>query len=361
MSSNCSSSNYSDSDCEMLGKGAFARVIGAGEGLVQKVYNDVDENVSTEINTLLKIRKNRIKFYDMIDALNFGVDIKSCLITMKAYDVNYTTNTTTITLKKMDMTLLEFGQHYRSELYKKWDVIVTHIALQLGIALLEMKCANIIHGDLKPDNVMLKFTKGMPTKKNIKWLDGMVLKMIDFNKSVVGDSVLKTTGIQTFYYASPDIVLGNREYTHHVDMWAVGCIICELLLDRPLFNPIHGDVRSNNTNDIEYSNCCSYNSSSRFSYGDDELDNMAMLHLWTQVLGPIRNPVGRFVDKYFHRTSEESDEWVLNGDVLCRDGVGLSVLEVPNQWLPVMNRIFTYNKEKRINLVEFIQEIINMM
>lgn len=350
-------SEYSETEIETLGRGAFAQVVGAGVDTVHKIYDTIDENVATEINTMLTIRKCRPEFHAITKTL--GMDHmsnnKSCLMTLKSYEVDYTSNTATITLKKMDMTLNEFVDKYRKALHKKWDTIVSHIALKLGIALLEMKNAKIIHGDMKPDNVMLKFTDGLPTKKNTKWLSGMRLKIIDFNKSVMGDNVLKTTGIQTFYYAAPEIVLGNREYTYSVDMWAAGCIICELLLDRPLFNPTRCTTESTRCS----GDTGNHTDSTSFSYSAEYLDNAFMLHLWNQVLGPMRNPVGRFSDRFFHRVSENSDECVLNGDVLSREGAGLAVIGVPPEWLPLMDRIFVYNDEDRIGIIGFIRWVSN--
>jgi len=37
------------------------------------------------------------------------------------------------------------------------------------------------------------------------------------------------------WYRAPEILLGSSKYDFSVDMWAVGCILAELYLCRPLF------------------------------------------------------------------------------------------------------------------------------
>lgn len=39
----------------------------------------------------------------------------------------------------------------------------------------------------------------------------------------------------TRWYRAPEILLGSYRYTKGVDMWAVGCVLAELLTGRALF------------------------------------------------------------------------------------------------------------------------------
>jgi mitogen-activated protein kinase 15 len=41
--------------------------------------------------------------------------------------------------------------------------------------------------------------------------------------------------IKIIRYRAPEILLGSQRYTWGVDMWAVGCIIGECLLGKPIF------------------------------------------------------------------------------------------------------------------------------
>ncbi len=44
-----------------------------------------------------------------------------------------------------------------------------------------------------------------------------------------------THEIITLWYRPPEVLLGIENYTTKVDSWSVGCIMAEMLLERPLF------------------------------------------------------------------------------------------------------------------------------
>jgi len=46
---------------------------------------------------------------------------------------------------------------------------------------------------------------------------------------------MMTDYVATRWYRAPEILLGANSYTFGVDTWAVGCILAEMLLGRPLF------------------------------------------------------------------------------------------------------------------------------
>ncbi|THU76766.1 kinase-like protein [Dendrothele bispora CBS 962.96] len=88
--------------------------------------------------------------------------------------------------------------------------------------------ADIIHRDLKPANLLLN--------------DSCELKVCDFGlaRSVTTtvDSrggKLMTEYVATRWYRAPEIMLSNKRYTKAVDIWAIGCILAELLNRLPLF------------------------------------------------------------------------------------------------------------------------------
>ncbi|UPR03845.1 cyclin-dependent kinase [Chloropicon primus] len=88
----------------------------------------------------------------------------------------------------------------------------------------------IIHRDLKCSNVLMNI------KGDVKLADfGLARKM--------GDKSRMTPKVITLWYRPPELLLGhdgnasNRvgaEYDEGVDMWSAGCIMAELLLDKPL-------------------------------------------------------------------------------------------------------------------------------
>eukprot|EP00656_Telonema_subtile_P020228 TRINITY_DN2137_c0_g1_i3.p1 TRINITY_DN2137_c0_g1~~TRINITY_DN2137_c0_g1_i3.p1 ORF type:complete len:493 (-),score=100.94 TRINITY_DN2137_c0_g1_i3:170-1648(-) len=81
---------------------------------------------------------------------------------------------------------------------------------------------NLIHCDLKPENIMVVDRK--QTKINI----------IDFGSSCFGGEH-GSTYIQSRFYRAPEVLIGCP-YTTQIDMWSFGCILFELYTGRPLFN-----------------------------------------------------------------------------------------------------------------------------
>ncbi|KAJ8952520.1 hypothetical protein NQ318_003316 [Aromia moschata] len=80
---------------------------------------------------------------------------------------------------------------------------------------------NIIHCDLKPENVLLK-QRGSSS-----------IKVIDFGSSCYSNQRVYTY-IQSRFYRSPEVILGLT-YGTAIDMWSLGCILAELYTGYPLF------------------------------------------------------------------------------------------------------------------------------
>jgi serine/threonine protein kinase len=84
-----------------------------------------------------------------------------------------------------------------------------------------MKDENIIHCDMKPENILLKSK------------DKSGIKVIDFGSSCFSDQRIYTY-IQSRFYRAPEIMLGIP-FTTAIDMWSVGCILIELYIGVPIF------------------------------------------------------------------------------------------------------------------------------
>lgn len=93
--------------------------------------------------------------------------------------------------------------------------------MQILYALNYVQCENIIHWDLKPENIILK-------EKNKSGL-----KVIDFGSSWFENEQLYTY-IQSRFYRAPEIIFGVR-YSNSIDIWSFGCILAELFTGYPIF------------------------------------------------------------------------------------------------------------------------------
>jgi serine/threonine protein kinase len=81
-----------------------------------------------------------------------------------------------------------------------------------------------LHRDLKPENFCI----------NSKTLE---VKIIDFGtvKDMNQSSQPFTTYISTRWYRSPECVLRSENYGPASDIFAIGCLMCELFNNDPLF------------------------------------------------------------------------------------------------------------------------------
>jgi len=99
--------------------------------------------------------------------------------------------------------------------------------------------ANLLHRDLKPSNLLLN--------------EDCVLKVADFGlaralheiESMKEPAGTLTDYVATRWYRAPEILLGSTSYTKAVDVWAMGCIIAEMFIGKPLL------AGTSTTNQIE--------------------------------------------------------------------------------------------------------------
>lgn len=85
----------------------------------------------------------------------------------------------------------------------------------------------VIHRDLSIKNIMLA-------------PDGRC-KIIDFGMSPILPPLGKPMSRQvtTIHYRAPEVCLGSNIYSQKIDIWALGCIMAELYLNKPLFQANH--------------------------------------------------------------------------------------------------------------------------
>ena len=81
----------------------------------------------------------------------------------------------------------------------------------------------ICHRDIKPQNILID-----PLDYTLKICDFGCAKQLVKNEENI-------SYICSRYYRPPELVLGATFYTCQVDVWSIGCVIAELILNRAIF------------------------------------------------------------------------------------------------------------------------------
>lgn len=102
--------------------------------------------------------------------------------------------------------------------------VIKSLTRQLLEGIIHCHNRRIIHRDLKPQNLLID------PKKHI-------LKIADFGLARAFSVPIRTLTheIETLWYRAPEVLLGQKEYSLGVDIWAIGCIFAELHERKPLF------------------------------------------------------------------------------------------------------------------------------
>ncbi len=112
-------------------------------------------------------------------------------------------------LKARIKRALARGKFFKEATIMDWFV-------QMALALHYMHSRHIMHRDIKPQNVFL-------TQSN------KIVKLGDFGvtRELNATLALAQTQVGTPYYMSPELA-HNKPYTMKSDVWALGCVLCEM-------------------------------------------------------------------------------------------------------------------------------------
>lgn len=125
--------------------------------------------------------------------------------------------------------------------------LVQKFAVQLIHALSFLKHEKIIHCDLKPENILIeekaysRIKVGLhscmhaQTNLHVLHTQGIsnTVQVIDFGSSCYKNRCMYSY-IQSRFYRSPEVILG-LSYSFEIDMWSLGCLLCELAVGKALF------------------------------------------------------------------------------------------------------------------------------
>ena len=112
--------------------------------------------------------------------------------------------------------------------------LVKHIMVQIIRAVSFLHSIKIIHRDLKPQNILLFVSRSSACRRGIYYR----VKIADFGlaRGHNQPNLSLTTEVVTLWYRPIELLLGCKRYGDSVDVWAIGCVLYELITNQPLFS-----------------------------------------------------------------------------------------------------------------------------
>eukprot|EP00767_Chilomastix_cuspidata_P001369 gnl/Chilomastix_cuspidata/1482.p1 GENE.gnl/Chilomastix_cuspidata/1482~~gnl/Chilomastix_cuspidata/1482.p1 ORF type:complete len:357 (-),score=113.49 gnl/Chilomastix_cuspidata/1482:430-1500(-) len=104
---------------------------------------------------------------------------------------------------------------------------------QIASALYELHDMRLIHRDVKPANLML--TGPVYLKPTSRGDPGVKLGDLGLARILSDETIIARTKCGTPLYMAPEQVTMDRGYTEKVDVWALGCVLYELVMQKPPF------------------------------------------------------------------------------------------------------------------------------
>uniref|UniRef100_A0A915A759 Stress-activated protein kinase JNK n=1 Tax=Parascaris univalens TaxID=6257 RepID=A0A915A759_PARUN len=191
---------------------------------------------------------------------------------------------------------------------------LSYFTYQMIVAMKYMHRSGIIHRDLKPSNIVVN--------------DKCILKILDFGLArKMETNERMSIYVVTRHYRAPEVILG-LPYTEKVDIWAIGCILAEMILRRILFP------------------------------GTDRLDQ------WTKITSVLGTPSKEFIDRLEHharlfvrskgRTEPKSFEEIFPDDIFVGHFPNAPQLCAKNA-RDLLSKMLQIDPEKRISIDEAVQ------
>ena len=125
-----------------------------------------------------------------------------------------------IVFEYMEKNVLELLQQKPNGLDQK---TIKYIIFQLCKAIKYLHSNNIIHRDVKPENLLIN------SSNKLKLCDFGFARRINQKENNLTDYVA------TRWYRSPELIILNGIYNFEIDYWAIGCIMGELVDGNPIF------------------------------------------------------------------------------------------------------------------------------
>uniref|UniRef100_A0A1B0DA27 Uncharacterized protein n=1 Tax=Phlebotomus papatasi TaxID=29031 RepID=A0A1B0DA27_PHLPP len=187
---------------EVLGSGQFGTVYG---GIHRKTHREV------AIKVIDKMRFPTKQEAQLKNEVAILQNISHCGV-VNLERMFETPERIFVVMEKLKNDMLEMI--LSSEKGKLSERVTKFLITQILVALKHLHSKNIVHCDLKPENVLLSSDNEFPQ-----------VKLCDFGFArIIGEKSFRRSVVGTPAYLAPE-VLRNKGYNRSLDMWSVGVII----------------------------------------------------------------------------------------------------------------------------------------
>ncbi|XP_025017943.1 serine/threonine-protein kinase PRP4 homolog isoform X2 [Tetranychus urticae] len=196
------------------GQGMFSNVVRARDS-----FKESKEVAIKIIRNNEVMNKTGLKELTMLRKLN-EADPEDRFHCLRLFRHFYHKSHLCLVFEPLSMNLREILKKYGKDVGLHIKAVRSY-AQQLFLALKLLKKCNILHADIKPDNILVNESK-------------LVLKLCDFGSSSLVSENDITPYLVSRFYRAPEIVLG-LSYDYNIDMWSVGVTLYELYTGKIMF------------------------------------------------------------------------------------------------------------------------------
>ncbi|TNV79752.1 hypothetical protein FGO68_gene431 [Halteria grandinella] len=202
-------------------------------GQTQGATLKIGQAVATELSIMRQLQPARhpniVQVYDYIESKQSKDNPEGSAKTSR--------DLVAIVMEYLPLTLEDLMTS-KAHLLKASPQLILDLIKELTTALCFLHSCGVIHRDIKPSNILLTLTDNKLT--SLKLIDFSISKTLQepsvdilndlFTRGVLDlDSNRLTRNVTTRPYRAPEVAL-LTPYSYQVDMWAVGCILAELLM-----------------------------------------------------------------------------------------------------------------------------------
>lgn len=185
-----------------------------GSGTYAKVYEAIDTLTSQRV----ALKKTIINVEDGFPATS----LREISLLKNLNHPNIINLLNILHTPRMLVIVFEYFDYDLKKYLSIHSVNVFPLIVQLLEGVAYMHKNQVIHRDLKPQNILVNS-------------DG-VLKIADFGLARTSMIEMKYNNeVVTLWYRSLELLEGLQIYDGFIDMWSVGCIMCEMIDNVPLF------------------------------------------------------------------------------------------------------------------------------